>query len=253
MAAIARPRHAACRAGPGARAALRMSPPLPAGYLGPLPGSPTREGPRLTGRWGKRIADLARLSLRGCGGGRPAGGAAGVGLVRLGTERVTQEDERIDLHVIGRAPQGLGRKAGPCQGADMDIARTARADGRGPGRCSNGEEAPTGRGCGGKCFPPGAVVSASGSSRPRYRKTRFDGGMLAHQPDCLDDGPAPLATVVRDRTSSTTGWVVVALPTSTTARPCCHSSSRTWARRRNWSHTAARSSCVRNTQKVDGR
>jgi len=100
----------------------------------------------------------------------------------------------------------------------MDIARTARADGRGPGRCSNGEEAPTGRGCGGKCFPPGAVVPASGSSRPRYRKTRFDGGMLAHQPDCLDDGPAPLATVVRDRTSSTTGWVVVALPTSTTAR-----------------------------------
>ena len=63
MAAIARPRHAACRAGPGARAALRMSPPLPAGYLGPLPGSPTREGPRLTGRWGKRIADQAEKDI----------------------------------------------------------------------------------------------------------------------------------------------------------------------------------------------
>src|SRR6516225_4437711 len=100
----------------------------------------------------------------------------------------------------------------------MDIVRTARADGRGRGVAPTAKRLPPGRGCGGKCFPPGAVVSASGSSRPRYRKTRFDGGMLAHQPDCLDDGPAPRATGVRDRTSSTTGWVVVALPTSTTAR-----------------------------------
>jgi len=56
-----------------------------------------------------RHSARARLSLRGCGGGRPAGGAAGVGLVRLGTERVTQEDERISLHVIGPAPHGLAR------------------------------------------------------------------------------------------------------------------------------------------------